>query len=427
MLISLIMNLMEYWIIIFLMQYICCANINLSRRNMILCTGINLLGTGIAQIYPQYYDILLHMALSVVLTVLLFSAKRGKDLLRFFPAIAIYFSLTVAPQNMLDELTTTQISLEFQDYTMTLFFLMTDVTLLISLIVLRYLLNRYRITLRFGVKEVLGGIALFFFSFIDVGLVIMLNRAKLQPALYYTFAVIFICAFVFAVGYYLYSLFEVHIRIYRQSIERNETEFLKLQLASLQNVKENEEQVKRMRHDLASHLAVIHSLCEEGSYEKVQKYTEQLSDYTILPDNRILTGNKVADLVVASRKKVCEEHGISFSFEGSLNNIKDVAAPDICGLFANAYDNAIEACLKQTDAYIKTRVNMTDQYTVIKIVNSVEKKVVIRNHSVVTTKKDKSSHGYGIDIMKRIANKYKGSVTLQCDEKEFEVKIVLLT
>lgn len=417
---------MEYWIIILLMQYICSAHINLNRRNILLCTGINLLGAGVSYLCPEYYDVIFHMIFSVAVTVLLFSSKKAADLLRFFPAAAIYFTLTVASQCILDELVSNQINLTFQDYSMTLFFLVTDVTLLILLILLGCLFQKYHITLHYGIKEILGGIALLFFSFIDVGLVMLLNRSNLKPVPYYAFAFVFIGAFIFSVGYYLYSIFEYHIRIYHQSIERNETEYLKLQLSSLQNIKENEEHIKRMRHDLAGHLALIHALCEEGNYEKVQKYTEQLGECFVLPDNRILTGNKTADLVVSSRKKICDEYGLSFSFEGSLQHLQGMAAPDICGLFANAYDNAIEACIALPDAYIHTKVHTTSNYTVIKISNPVSKKIPIRNNSIATTKKDMSFHGYGIDIMKRIAGKYKGSLTLKCDEKEFTVKIVLL-
>lgn len=417
---------MEYWIIILLMQYICSAHINLNRRNILLCTGINLLGAGVSYLCPEYYDVIFHMVFSVAATVLLFSSKKAADLLRFFPAAAIYFTLTVASQCILDELVSNQINLTFQDYSMTLFFLVTDVTLLILLILLGCLFQKYHITLHYGIKEILGGIALLFFSFIDVGLVMLLNRSNLKPVPYYAFAFVFIGAFIFSVGYYLYSIFEYHIRIYHQSIERNETEYLKLQLSSLQNIKENEEHIKRMRHDLAGHLALIHALCEEGNYEKVQKYTEQLGECFVLPDNRILTGNKTADLVVSSRKKICDEYGLSFSFEGSLQHLQGMAAPDICGLFANAYDNAIEACIPLPDAYIHTKVHTTSNYTVIKISNPVSKKIFIRNNSIATTKKDMSFHGYGIDIMKRIAGKYKGSLTLKCDEKEFTVKIVLL-
>ena len=55
-------------------------------------------------------------------------------------------------------------------------------------------------------------------------------------------------------------------------VASNDTEYLKLQLESLQNSKENEEHVKRMRHDLKNHLAIINTLCEEERYEELREY-----------------------------------------------------------------------------------------------------------------------------------------------------------
>lgn len=128
-----------------------------------------------------------------------------------------------------------------------------------------------------------------------------------------------------------------------------------------------------------------------------------------------------------AKMKICEEHGIAFTFQGSLSGFDALEAPDICGLLSNAYDNAIEACLPQEKAYIHTKVSTTRNYTVVQIVNSVEKKVSLHGNHAATTKGDKKSHGYGIDIMKRIASKYNGSCTMHCDGQEFSVKIVVLT
>lgn len=182
-----------------------------------------------------------------------------------------------------------------------------------------------------------------------------------------------------------------------------------------------------MGHDLNKHLTVISSLCAEGNYEEVRRYAEQLSHEVMRADSRIPTGNQVADLVVASKRRICEEHGIAFAFAGTMKNLNAMAAPDICGLLANAYDNAIEACLVQTEGYIRTEVRTTNNYTVIEVVNSVERKVAIRGNSAATTKKDKKAHGYGIEIMKQIAQRYNGSCTIRCDGREFRLKIVLLT
>lgn len=142
--------------------------------------------------------------------------------------------------------------------------------------------------------------------------------------------------------------------------------------------------------------------------------------------NKISTGNKAADFIIHSKCKTAEAHHIDFTFNGSLEQLQAVAPPDICGLLANAYDNAIESCLTQENPYISTVVSSTRNYTVIQITNSVSRKVSVRGNRIPTTKKDKLSHGYGIDIMKRIAHKYSGSCTLYSDEETFAVKITLL-
>ncbi|MDE6421770.1 MAG: GHKL domain-containing protein, partial [Lachnospiraceae bacterium] len=263
-------------------------------------------------------------------------------------------------------------------------------------------------------------------AFIDVGLVMWVSRSHFGLAERCLYLSIFIGAFLVSTGYFLYSLFESRIRISRQTMVESEMEYLRLQLDSLQDVKENEEQIKKMRHDLASHLAVMNSLCEDGNYDEIRKYAKQLSHDAAYSGGKILTGNPIADLVVGSKMKTAKEHGIEFAFEGSLENLSNMSAPDICGLLSNAYDNAIEACLTKEHAYIRTKVSTTRNYTVIQIINSVDQKVSVRSNRIATTKADKKAHGCGIEIMKQLAQKYHGSCTVSCSDTEFELKITLL-
>lgn len=426
---QLAVNLMEFWILILLMQHICAAHINLNRRSAIICSAVSLLLSGLAiLLLPDSICFLVSMPVSILLTVLLFSKKRGTDILRFFPAVAVYFVLTIVPEVILTEIMPAfKIMLSVSVYEVSLISLITDAALLIILIFLRYFLIKYQFSLHFKMREIVGCIALLFFSFIDVALIAWVNHRDFAPALRYTYLTIFIGAFLCSIAYYFYGLFASRVQIYQQCLARNEIEYLQLQLEALQDVKENEEQIKKMRHDLNSHLAIMKSLCEEKNYEEVRKYTEQLSHDTVFSGGKILTGNHISDMIVSSKMTACEEYGITFTFEGSLTNLKNMAAPDICGLLSNAYNNAIEACLPQKEAYIHTKVNTTRNYTVIQITNSVEKKVTIRGNRIPTTKGDKKSHGYGIEIMNQIAKKYSGSCSLHCSDTEFEVKIVLLS
>lgn len=420
-------NLMEYWSLILLAQYICSAHMDLRRRNVLLCFCINIIGTALATLFPTDYSLVACTGLELLLTILLFSKKRPSDLLRFLAAFALWYALMLTPLLFLDILMPQILVPIFPDHSCTWFGLITDILLLAALLFLGHILRRYQVILHFRMGEILGSVALGLFAFIDVGLILFLYHANVPPLTHYFFLVVFLGAFIFSTGYFVYSVITARMRVYREALSRSQTEYLQLQMEALHDTKEQTEQAQRMRHDLASHMTMLQTLCQEGSYEEVRKYVERLSQDTIPLAGGILTGNKVADLVVRAKMKVCEGHGITFTFQGSLSGFDTLEAPDICGLLSNAYDNAIEACLSQENAYIHTKVSTTRNYTVVQIVNSIEKKVSLHGNHAGTTKTDKKSHGYGIDIMKRIAYKYNGNCTLHCDGQEFSVKIVVLT
>lgn len=50
-------NLMEYWSLILLAQYICSAHMDLRRRNVLLCFCINIIGTALATLFPTDYSL----------------------------------------------------------------------------------------------------------------------------------------------------------------------------------------------------------------------------------------------------------------------------------------------------------------------------------------------------------------------------------
>lgn len=61
------------------------------------------------------------------------------------------------------------------------------------------------------------------------------------------------------------------------------------------------------------------------------------------------TGNKVLDTVLTSKSLYCAKHGITFTCvaDGTLLDFMDIM--DICSIFGNALDNAIECELKIAD------------------------------------------------------------------------------
>lgn len=412
-------NLLEYWIFLLLMQYICAANMNLNRKNSAVGTGIAAVAIAAVTVLfgSDWSGVVMYLAL--FLTIFLYAGKRGKAFLRFLPAFLLYATLTIIPGAMLDVLFSTR----EDEIASAVMYIGIDLAMFALLMVLRHIVKKHQLTVGFGTKEMFGSIFLFFFTFIDGQLLELMNRQNHKPAVHYGYAALFFAVYFVSVGFYLYMIVDMWKRVRRQTKVRTEMEYMQLQLSSLDDMKESGEQTRRMRHDLNKHLAVMKMLCDEGKFDEVSEYAEQLSNESIRSGIRLLTGNEIVDLIAGQKKKRCEEHGIEFVFEGMIGDLGEMTGPDLCGLFANAYDNAIEACATLSGAYIRTKVNKTRNYTVIEIVNSIDKKVSL--HRNKASRKKDSAHGYGMEIMKQSARKYNGDCTFSCDEKEFKVKIVL--
>ena len=426
--ISGLVNIITYWIFIFIMKYICSAHIDLSRRNMCLCTIVAAVSFYLIAITESDVLELCSMPLLVSLTILLFSSRRFKDLLLFVPALAIYMLVTVMPESLLDELHPVFTKhFQLSDFSYAYTALIFDIVLLGVLIFLRKLLKKYDTIMPLRPKEIIGCLGVLFFCFIDIGLLIGLNKLKTDIIYHYIWLTILVGFFLLGVGYYLYNLIDARVQYYRRTLTKNDTEYLKLQLETLKSSKEQAEHVKRMRHDLKNHLEIINTLCNEERYDELREYATSLNKEATSLSDIIFTGNEIADMVIRSKRKLALDKKIDFTFNGNLEALNKLEAPDICGLLSNAYDNALDACASLPNAYIRTKVSTTQNYTVIQITNPVTNRVYIHNNQLKTTKKEAHDHGYGTEIMKRIARKYHGECLFACTETEFEVKIRLLT
>ena len=89
-------------------------------------------------------------------------------------------------------------------------------------------------------------------------------------------------------------------------------------------------------------------------------------------------------------------------------DLKEAAALtdiELCSLFANTLDNAIEACVKIKDREkrrITLKARSVNGHFSYEIVNAKENKVTERNGSFETDKEDKGSHGIGLWNVRQI-------------------------
>ena len=108
---------------------------------------------------------------------------------------------------------------------------------------------------------------------------------------------------------------------------------------------------------------------------------------------------------------------------------------DVCSIFANAFDNAIEACEKLSDdseKFIKLAVKRTDKFFSIKLQNTMPKddnvnlaEKIFTDGERLTTKKDKAHHGFGTQNIKASIAKYDGIEKVEVEDGLFTLSIMI--
>lgn len=160
------------------------------------------------------------------------------------------------------------------------------------------------------------------------------------------------------------------------------------------------------------------SIIENSNYE-IQNPTEKMLEFD--------TGNGIVDALLSDKQNKANKSNTRIVFSGSVPP-DSIAPTDLCVLFGNTLDNAIEACEKfedETEKTIFVSCKCNSGFAFISITNPVAEDVVIHGNSIDSTKSDKASHGYGLYSLSKIVKKLDGSLNLSCEDRIFKVEIDL--
>lgn len=190
--------------------------------------------------------------------------------------------------------------------------------------------------------------------------------------------------------------------------------------------KENVELINRKCHDLRHQIAAL-SYAEGGS-ERRQAFVREVQDMLDVYDSKTDTGNEALNTILMEKGLYCKLHQIQWTCvaDGSALAFMDVV--DLYTLFGNAIDNAIESVEKIDDPdkrIISTAVWRKDSFAMIQIENYYEGEIALRDGLPLTSKGDTSNHGFGLKSMRKIAEKYNGTLSVRTEDHRFLLYVML--
>ncbi len=117
-----------------------------------------------------------------------------------------------------------------------------------------------------------------------------------------------------------------------------------------------------------------------------------------------------------------EQAGLTADISVSLPDSLPIADPDLCALFGNAVDNAIEAAKDAADKRITIRARADKGLLMLRVTNAYAGKREEKTDGLfATTKADKRAHGFGLRGMREIAVRNGGTLETTAKDGVFEL------
>lgn len=266
---------------------------------------------------------------------------------------------------------------------------------------------------------------LFFLMFISsTATILLIFRFTYTINDAYVYNISLICLFGILLSTFFALYLYEHLAKQAETIRRQEQyeQQLKIQLKHLDDILVTQEQIKKFRHDINNYTIGLQAYIDSGDLSGAGKYLGSLKEKFLHNGDAVKTGNTALDAILSTKAAIARSKGITVETKLQLPERLPVDPIDICIIFGNSLDNAIEACEKTEVKKISITILCNGDSIFCKLVNTAPtgEKGLPR-----TSKADKQNHGYGLENIKDTLKKYNSFPIIERTDAEFVLEFTI--
>ncbi len=414
------MNYLLVYVIIFQ------ASVNRSKRRWIICVGTIMLIHGLVMYYEgEIVSSNISMFTMLVIPLFLLATREKKNLY-IYPFIVIGTSAIVISASFILALV-----MDMPEYLVIednwLNFLCQCVTTIMLIILFTY--RKVRGYKKIQVQLSIQQYVLFYIAVICIFLMLasmqIISEGDLSDMSINT------CGFAVSMSSITFVILVIWQGIVVnneiQLKERNEMneKYMEMQIKHFNQVIDQDEKMRRFRHDINAHMTVLKSLSGNGNNEELDNYLKSIIEEATVFEEQY-TGNKGTDAIVRELFDEAKSKNINVELNGTLPEDIKVSVYDLCTIFSNLIKNAIEACEKIEEVsgrLIKIDIGTYNSLLFIKVENTISEYVIVKDNQLITSKADKKNHGLGSGNVENVVKKNGGYLKYKCENGWFKTEI----
>ena len=184
--------------------------------------------------------------------------------------------------------------------------------------------------------------------------------------------------------------------------------------------------IRSVKHDMINHIAVLENLHNRNKNDEFDAYLDNIKSQ-INDSSSIKSGNPITHIILNGKKTEAEKKGIDFTCNFAYPECKNADPFDISIILNNILDNGICATAECENPYLKITSGMRKNAFLITCENSFCGELKFGDNGLPETQKsDSENHGFGLENVRTIAEKYNGGMDISADNGRFITTVMLI-
>lgn len=202
---------------------------------------------------------------------------------------------------------------------------------------------------------------------------------------------------------------------------------LLIQNEQYQKLAENMSQTERVRHDLRHHFITIKGYLTAQDIEGASRYLEDCIGTALPKDNAPICEHHAVDMILRHYLALGREAGAQVVAAVHLPADFGMSDAELCVVFGNLVENAVESCKRQTTGkkFISVKAKIVGETMLaLTVSNSYSGKITQDSGNFMSCKRD--GIGIGTWSVKSIVEKSGGTCKFTFDEYTFKVSVLIV-
>lgn len=226
-------------------------------------------------------------------------------------------------------------------------------------------------------------------------------------------------------------IFRFYLRVGKEKEYEREKQLIKMNYRLLERqleiLEESVESSRRIRHDARHHNAVIAEYARRGQQEELLQYLKEYEKEITQGIPEMICANTAVNNILAAYTRKARNEGIKVTMDVGIGKNLRFPSLDLVAILANAYENAIYACMEvkkhqdEGECFIHLMLKVKKNKLVITCRNTCMMETELKDGQP----KAEFTGGVGVSSIIRTAEKYAGEYDFKNDNGVFIFRLIM--